>query len=546
MKGIISKKITGNSFFAHSNKGLNAMIIVPHQDDEILTAGAMIRYLTLSGATIFVVYMTNGAWKYPANTRRREALQSLTLLGVSQKNVIFMDYPDTLYAGERSYSASSLIKDIADLLKCIDPSFIITTGFDEHPDHRMLSACVEQAVREIRKEKPAYTPVIWKRFAYPLAYTAESDFSVINNPETKRPVANKTEKYHLDFVDRYMFDWDSRIRIPLPPDCRNGDLKKNLLARALMKHRSQHIILRAPRIINSDEVYWECRTDSLTMQASVTVSSGNADVLAEPSLYIDEETDPAALPFTDHAWMPDAKDPEKKIRFTWAKPVSVKKIVLFGRISDDSAIEKLSVSLSDGTECFINRLPSDGTPAILNLARPVEMEYCDLQIIQYRGNHCGISRCAFYAASDPRPVFSPFCKITVDDNFAYEYFIGRKNAFPIGIYTYGDTGRISLSVAEGNAKFVGNKLYVDKEERRVVVVAKNADGSVYDRVVFQNPDPETSASLARIDISNKRLLKGMRICEILYESVFVLKKEGFLIFLKKAFAFCFRKIRSIL
>lgn len=67
------------------------MVIVPHEDDEINLAGSSIIAARKENVHVICVFLTNGDWEYPAYIRIREAVNSLKIMGVPDKDVIFWD-----------------------------------------------------------------------------------------------------------------------------------------------------------------------------------------------------------------------------------------------------------------------------------------------------------------------------------------------------------------------------------------------------------------------------------------------------------------------
>ena len=185
-----------NSFFHQNLNGLNVLVLVPHEDDEINTCGAFLKVLTDSGAAVKLVYTTNGDWKYPASLRMNEAKESAAFFGVKEDSVIFLGYGDSINNDERNhifytsdkpvkstaghtetygtkeypdysylirgkhqaYTRSNCLEDIISVLENEKADLIICTDFDEHPDHRMLSLLFDQAVGIVCKRDSAYHP----------------------------------------------------------------------------------------------------------------------------------------------------------------------------------------------------------------------------------------------------------------------------------------------------------------------------------------------------------------------------------------------------
>ena len=65
------------------------LFVFAHQDDEI-AAASRIAYEVASGATVFCVFLTDGASKTPAVIRNAESVAVLTSLGVQPSNIAFI------------------------------------------------------------------------------------------------------------------------------------------------------------------------------------------------------------------------------------------------------------------------------------------------------------------------------------------------------------------------------------------------------------------------------------------------------------------------
>lgn len=163
-----------------SDDGVDLMVIAPHPDDEVLLAGGVMGRATADGKRVAVVLMTNGDFGCGRDGLGREAetIAALATLGVTEKDVHFLGYPDghlselgpqplkpverrdaagrctrgnTTYAsyGEEKtdvhsartgapapYTEDALVDDLASLLTRFQPREIyIAHAIDEHPDH---------------------------------------------------------------------------------------------------------------------------------------------------------------------------------------------------------------------------------------------------------------------------------------------------------------------------------------------------------------------------------------------------------------------------
>lgn len=100
-----------NSFYDSQFKNKKVMVIVPHEDDDLLISGQVLPPMYKNGADVRVVFATNGDKRVSAYTRQSEACNALEKLGIPREKVIFLGYPD----GTRSsMSAKKLILSLPD------------------------------------------------------------------------------------------------------------------------------------------------------------------------------------------------------------------------------------------------------------------------------------------------------------------------------------------------------------------------------------------------------------------------------------------------
>ena len=89
------------------------MIIVPHEDDEILMAGGIIEEAVKNEKKVSVVMATNGDYegtdKITGAVRLPETIAGLKVLGLKSENVIFMGYADTGMAKGDSLDRKSVV-----------------------------------------------------------------------------------------------------------------------------------------------------------------------------------------------------------------------------------------------------------------------------------------------------------------------------------------------------------------------------------------------------------------------------------------------------
>ncbi len=172
------------------------LVISPHCDDETLGAGGFIADCRKAGVPVTIAFLTNGdGFRVAASRtlgevsvspddfvrfaqkRQDESLNADRELGVAEKNVVFMGYPDrglqpmwetnwdekspfrSAYTGHTRcpyaraykpkavYCGASLLHDLAGLMETVRPTDILVTHpADDHPDHSAASAFADAAL----------------------------------------------------------------------------------------------------------------------------------------------------------------------------------------------------------------------------------------------------------------------------------------------------------------------------------------------------------------------------------------------------------------
>ncbi|MBQ6758216.1 MAG: PIG-L family deacetylase, partial [Selenomonadaceae bacterium] len=371
----------GNSFFDKSFFGTRVLILAPHPDDEINIAGNMILTLAAAKAEVFVAYSTNGDFEQAAEVRAKEAVDALKILGVPRERIIFLGYGDghklsdkptqspaghvETYAAQdfvdyakktfgrhSPYTRQNFKRDLKSLLLELRANIIFCVDFDSHPDHRTLSILFEETLGEILSERTDYRPEVYKKFAYATAFTAAADFYAPNLLSTRKPKLGETDTYDFDLIDRANYVWANRVRFPVLNS--QPLLKGNPIAEAVFAHKSQRNEWNALRIINSDEVFFERRTDSQTFCAKVTATSGDAAKVRDFKIFAE-----------DNLWQP--VDKQRKIFFTWQEPIQVQRIVIYGNPLDDKPAKiSLRLELADAQAVIDKELPSRGRPLVID------------------------------------------------------------------------------------------------------------------------------------------------------------------------------------
>lgn len=180
------------------------LILAPHPDDETIGCAGIIQEAVTKGADIHVVYLTNGDHNQVAfivyekrltfrkgefihmgEVRRKEAIKAMKLLGVDEKNLIFLGYPDfgtfTIFRDfwqntrpfksiltrissvpykenfslGAPYKGESILADLEKILKDYKPNKVfVSHPADTNVDHRAFYLFLQIALHDLEKEIP--------------------------------------------------------------------------------------------------------------------------------------------------------------------------------------------------------------------------------------------------------------------------------------------------------------------------------------------------------------------------------------------------------
>ena len=573
----------GNALYERKYK-MKALVIAPHQDDEINIAASLISLLAAGGAEVFVLYATNGDWGRRADARVAEAAAALRVLGVPGDHMILLGYGDSFnidpreaspfytddgaavskagrgetyapegyvdfafaYRGAHSpYNRESFTRDLMDAIEWVRAPLIACVDLDEHPDHRMLSLCFDRALNRLLKRDPGYRPQVLKRLAYACAYSAKPDCFRLNIPSTVRPRVGETARYARDMIDTSIYTWEDRLRLPAASGAVKRPLGENLIYRALACHASQHVTLQADSIINADEVFWERRTDNLALTSRVKASSGEVSYLNDGMILNARDIHSPVLKYADYCWRPDPGDEARKIRFAWDAPQRISVAALYGEVNGPGRIERVRIDMG-GTSIHAGPLPTTGVPLVVRLEQPVEAAECVVTVEAASGGGCGIAEIEFFGDRPPVNAIGPFIKLTSGGEFIYDYIAKPgMSSVPLEIYGYGLEGRerdaqieivpdattlAGVRIEDGALRLPGGRGHVT-----VRATATAADGSeVWDQIVVRKPGPARYAYLALSVGLEKLRHDAKKLAHALSGARGVLKRNGLSGTLKKA------------
>lgn len=272
------------------------MVIVPHQDDELLLTAGVLYSAAHAGLNPHVVMVTNGDYGCHDHSvgyaRLRETLTGVEMLGVPNEQVTFLGYADTgmpraesFLAGlydetdenkvhpshcgtetyglpekpdfharhfgkPAAYTKACFVQDLKAVLDEIEPDSIITTALcDTHGDHSGLYQFICDELRS-RREAGKKVPTLYTG----IVHSPAGD----ENWPLRDGVRPLTCPEGLESASTLR--WEDRIVLPVPQEMLNEDLTQNLKHRAISCHKTA---LKPDAVdflysfVKADEVFWK-------------------------------------------------------------------------------------------------------------------------------------------------------------------------------------------------------------------------------------------------------------------------------------------------
>ncbi|MEG1993194.1 MAG: PIG-L family deacetylase [Acetivibrio sp.] len=266
----------------------NIMILVPHQDDEILMCAGIMESAREKGLKVTVVMVTNGDYGSQnleiGRTRLKETLEGIKVLGFGEENLVFLGYADTgmpekdsflyqlyqekeedreykshcssctygllekeefhfiKYGEHGSYTRRNCYQDIKEVIKEYHPERIFTTSEEDiHGDHKGLFLFVRDILDQLKGE--GYTPTLYSGVVHSKA--GDENWPL----RTKSLEALSCPE---DFEKTGKLRWDERISFPVP----DNSLKEKALAKHITALKPDAVEFLYS-FLKKDEIFWE-------------------------------------------------------------------------------------------------------------------------------------------------------------------------------------------------------------------------------------------------------------------------------------------------
>ncbi len=554
-----SSSFTNSEFI--SNK--TVMVLAPHQDDEISIAGATIKNLLEAHDQVIVVFATNGDYYRNGATRLTEAINGLKELGVNEKNIIFLGYgdewnttyqhiyysPDNLQIkshAQRSrtyalknhvdfrtnqsgypsiYTRNNYKNDLKDVILKYKPDIILASDLDLHPDHRAMSLLLDEVIDDILKSNIKYTPDIFKAYSYNTSLGSANDFYKLNMESTVLP--NKALLNNPNYnLDTPSYNWEDRVRFPVPKEVLTYTKRGNLINSVLEKYKSQKLDkVIIGRVINSDQVFWQRKTTSLTYKAIISVSSGIAKYLNDFKLVDSPNIKLKYMGFSNCVWTPDTNDLKKTLRIDFRTPQDVSYISLYDNFSLSDNILDSTLSFSDGSTVDVSALNKNGSETVVKFPLKKNITYIDFKINKSEGSQPGLCEIEAYDKNiNDKP---QYIKLMLDNNtntFIYKYVVTNEDKIPLKLYSYPsndlneNTGKYKIYIKSrdnNNIELNNDNVIVKNKSipcKCIIRAELNNNPNIYDEIEIEIPNEEELLQI-KAKVNYEKIIDGISTTE---------------------------------
>jgi len=498
--------------------GKKVLVLVPHQDDELLAAGGVIEEYVKYGSDVYLSFYANGDNVVPGEVRLREALAVAEAMGIGSEQVVFLGYGDNLCQGlhvynmqetelvskngrshtyaltehppyrQSEYKRENIVADIKDLLLELRADIVICTEFEEHPDHAALSLFFDEAMEQILKsEGNDYQPIVLKSPAYANYFYGVEDFYSYNLPSTVPA---------LEGYSTGIYAWEDRLRLPVNGSGLSHSLYGCDTYKQFRLHKSQRIPQKAEGSINGDKVFWIRDTHSLSYRADIQVSSGNGSFLNNFKLVDNYDILSVPMDLSGCTWIPDDSDSSKTADVILEEPAYIHTIRLYDDPHKDVNVLNALITFDDGSSMETGALNiSTATDIAVNKDNVASFS---VQLLETEGEGAGLTEIEFYGRE--RDYGFKFIKLTdMNGNFVYDYYVKKDAPEKLRIYAPGVDESIHIEhvVRKSNGQEERGISYNFKngqtvniscgKDETLILTARSESGLYSDTVVISNP-----------------------------------------------------------
>lgn len=150
-----------------SNK--RTLIIAPHPDDETFGCGGLITQKIQNGANVSILFLTNGEKSLQSvpeaelkQMRRESAINAAKLLGVSKRNIHWMDLPDGAISRLGTPAFDDARDNLLKIIQTLEVEEVYATHYlDGWSDHIAAYELALEALKKSGQEIDLYLYWVW-------------------------------------------------------------------------------------------------------------------------------------------------------------------------------------------------------------------------------------------------------------------------------------------------------------------------------------------------------------------------------------------------
>jgi trimeric autotransporter adhesin len=459
----------------------NIVILAPHPDDEGLCCAGIIYNALQQGNNVTIVVVTNGDYEGGVSTgltREGETVSGMSVLGLSEQQIIFMGYGDEalqglyqstspstiiaspagqtqtyatrglggvsyhqyLFGTPGQYNRQTILGDMEAMLQNLQPTDIYTTGlWDDHPDHESTFNFVVEALLDLRRQGVPLSTKVHETFIHApcsscgvpsnLAYVwpgAGTGVTPRFMPDQPYP-----EPYYLSNIwpngNNTPYSWNQIERIPLPAPMQDPNQATNLKASVIANYVSQggsdrNGFLQA--FVKKDEFFWvHDFNTNIAGLATVTDSSESPDTGQLGTSAIDGFVE--GYPgYQNWEWVTQGQLAGAWINLTWPTPVTISQVVLYNRQTLAEDVQSGHLTFSDGTTVPVGQLPINGNPYLVSFP-PKTVTSMQFTVDSAVGQAIGLTEIEVYGSIAGNTINDP------------QFFQGIMTSAPYSTDTYG-------------------------------------------------------------------------------------------------------------
>lgn len=516
----LSGKVTDIPERYHLGK---VLILVPHQDDEANLASGILESLSAQNE-VFIAFSTNGDYvKHGGDIRVNEALAYADYYHIPKDHVIYLGYgdgydpcstPKSLYkhlynsdmdeqvvshSGRTmtegvcempSFRPSKLLsrrhfkQDIEELIESIRPDAMIVVDYDAHPDHRALSCMFEEALNDVLRRRPGYTPTVLKGFAYSTTWEGPIDGYSYNIRSTRawnfEPDASNERMPEVNWAR-----WEDRIRFPVAAKAADNCIEINSQFIGFSRYATRSMMFG--RVINGDKIFWWRPTNSVLRDAEITCTSGNSSALTDFKLSDSDDITNLSQAPTQHGWYPDGG--RGKISVTFPVPRPISEIRLYDDTEIRNQVLSAKITLTNGREYHVSDIDAGGAPKRILTECHDAIDGFTIEVEKGIGA-CGLAEIEAFSEAPQLP-FRILKLMDDKGDFIYSYHTGMSGNVFVSLWrSPGEqTAGCRLILADGSADIEASEngwdVHIPYGESATLQVM-NARSVIVDQVVMRH------------------------------------------------------------